>query len=58
MSRPVDVGIDMGVIMRARFHDLFGALGCSGIIKIDQRFTVDGLIKDWEIFADDMRVDA
>ena len=58
MSCPVDVGIDMRVIMRARFHDLSWALGCSGIIKIDQRFAVDCLIKDWEVFADDMRVDA
>ena len=44
VSRSVDVGIDMGVIMRTRFHDLSWALGCGGIIKINQRFAVDRLI--------------
>ena len=51
MDAPVDVGVVRAVILHQRVDNHLGFLTGGGVIEVDQRLAVDGLMEDWEISA-------
>jgi len=48
MNAAVDVGIDGFVVISGGIEDREGFLGGGSIVEIDERPSVDLLVKDWE----------
>ena len=53
----VDIGVFVGVVVDQRVDDRLGFLAGGGVVQIDQRLAVDGLLQDGKVRPDAGRVE-